>query len=192
MVEIERLDSLYFEWLCNIVDANRENNSYYILLKTLHKREFYGFIPNDSNRINDGKKLRELFIDELGIENDLEYDIYLDALSGPCSCLEMMVALAKRVEDDILFDPVDVDHSKEIFWKMVENLGLIDLDDEHYYDKNGTYICTEALTKMLSRGYCRDGNGGLFPLKWPKEDQRTVEIWYQMSAYLDENYSISE
>ena len=190
MLQIEHIDSLYFEWLCNIVGVNRGDKSYYILLKMLHKREFYGFIPNDGNRMDDGIKLRELFMAESGVDDDRQFDIYLEALSGPCSVLEMMVALAKRIEDDILFDPVDVDHSKLLFWDMVKNLGLIDLDDEHYYEKNGNYICAQNLSRMLERKYRRDGKGGLFPLKWPKEDQRTTEIWYQMSAYLDENYSI--
>ena len=111
MLQIERIDSLYFQWLCDFVNVNKGNKSYYILLKTLHKREFYGFIPNDSNRINDGKKLREIFVSEYGIDDRREYDICIDALSGPCSVLEMMVALAKRIEDDILFDPADEDHS---------------------------------------------------------------------------------
>jgi hypothetical protein len=28
--------------------------------------------------------------------------------------------------------------------------------------------------------------GGFFPLTHPNDDQRKVEIWYQMNAYLDE------
>ena len=28
--------------------------------------------------------------------------------------------------------------------------------------------------------------GGFFPLAFPKEDQTKVEIWYQMSGYLEE------
>jgi hypothetical protein len=33
-----------------------------------------------------------------------------------------------------------------------------------------------------------NGTGGLFPLKMPKVNQRRVEIWYQMSAFIEENF----
>ena len=33
-----------------------------------------------------------------------------------------------------------------------------------------------------------NGTGGLFPLKRPRVNQRRVEVWYQMSEYLMENY----
>ena len=43
---------------------------------------------------------------------------------------------------------------------------------------------------MLAREYSDNGHGGLFPLKNPKKDQRKVEIWYQMTEYINENYPI--
>jgi hypothetical protein len=41
--------------------------------------------------------------------------------------------------------------------------------------------------RLNRRLYTTSGYGGLFPLEEPKEDQRKVEIWYQMMAYLGEN-----
>jgi hypothetical protein len=34
----------------------------------------------------------------------------------------------------------------------------------------------------------KSGLGGMFPLEDPREDQRAIEIWYQMMAYINENY----
>ena len=47
-----------------------------------------------------------------------------------------------------------------------------------------------AVECLLERRYLEDGDGGLFPLKCPRKDQRRVEIWYQMSAWVIENYPI--
>ena len=46
------------------------------------------------------------------------------------------------------------------------------------------------LNKIIDRGYSRRGVGGLFPLKYSKNDQRKVELWYQMHSYLIENYYV--
>jgi hypothetical protein len=47
----------------------------------------------------------------------------------------------------------------------------------------------QILTNLVERTYQKNGKGGLFPLKQPAKDQRRVEIWYQMAAYLNENYN---
>jgi hypothetical protein len=43
-----------------------------------------------------------------------------------------------------------------------------------------------VLMALIYRNYSPSGRGGLFPLRHPDEDQRGVEIWYQMAAYLYE------
>lgn len=49
-------------------------------------------------------------------------------------------------------------------------------------------IYIDMVFKQLnSRYYKSDGFGGLFPLSNPMGDQRYVEVWYQMMAYLAEN-----
>ena len=35
-----------------------------------------------------------------------------------------------------------------------------------------------------------DGEGGIFPLQCPREDQRSVELIIQMNDYIEENYDI--
>ena len=41
---------------------------------------------------------------------------------------------------------------------------------------------------MLSFG--NDGVGGFFPLKYPKRDQKYLEIWYQLEDFVLENYEV--
>jgi hypothetical protein len=64
---------------------------------------------------------------------------------------------------------------------MIKNLGLDQFDDQIPYDWEDV---DEALSALIYRTYDRDGTGGLFPLTHPEEDQRKVEIWYQLNAYL--------
>ena len=47
-----------------------------------------------------------------------------------------------------------------------------------------------GLDGFINRQYEANGEGGLFPLKGVCEDQREVEIWYQMNAYLYEHHGV--
>ena len=51
----------------------------------------------------------------------------------------------------------------------------------------GPFLINEAFQMINERSYAFDGYGGLFPLRKPHQDQRNIEIWYQMQAYLMEN-----
>lgn len=175
----EEIQTEYFQWLCGLVNLDR---GYWILARKLHDKEFYWTVPNDDNRASDGQKLRDIFEDET---------LYSDysCLSGGCSVLEMLIGLAIRIED-ILYDPDNSECLKahDAFWEMLENLGLEDFDDMNYSRLNEDCEVDEILLNLLERTYDRSGRGGLFPLKKAREDQRRVEIWYQMSTYLLENY----
>lgn len=163
--------SRYFDFLCDLVD---KHNMYSELLVVLHRVEFFSLIPNDDNREEDGKQLRKTFIDEEG-QHALSQSDY-----GPCTVLEMLIALAFRLE----FETAQSRWEKttcEWFWILIDNLGLIECG-------NRTDEIKIKVGIFLNRHYNSDGNGGLFPLKNPKKDQRRVEIWYQMSAYIIENY----
>lgn len=179
------IKSKYFKWLCDLVGFD---NNYSILARAMHRKDFYSVIDNDNNRAEDGKNIRELFIKNK--EADLEYseDELEYALGGPCSVLEMLIALAFRMED-ILYECDGVDRSNEYFWLMLRNLGVDTCTNDEITEEQ-VYVIEEILNDFLEREYERDGTGGLFPLKNAKKDQRFVEIWYQMMSYLDENYSI--
>lgn len=173
----------YFEWLFDLVCSGRFSRriSYRNLLTQLHDTEFRYSISKDRNRAEDGKELRHQFA--LIHDEDL-YDTIADALDGPCSVLEMMIALAIRCEEGIMDDPLVGDRTGQWFWGMVNNLGLGSMADSRYDEK---YV-DEVIERFLNREYERNGRGGLFIIKNCKYDLRDVEIWYQMCWYLDTLY----
>ena len=174
----------YFMWLCNLVGVEKDDNTYYMLAKRLHFKEFSWFVPNDDNRAADGIKLRETFVDT----NGLGY-YELDVLEGPCSVLEMLIGLSFRI-NEILSDADSTDDVGPWFWEMVGNLGLGEFNDADYISKGGHFAVELKMLNMIERRYGRNGQGGLFPLRHAKKDQTKVEIWYQMNNYLRENYNV--
>lgn len=167
----------YFDWLFDVVCGNRfsQNVSYRKLLMYLHSVEFRYVIRNDANRAREGIGLRYRFAYEhCTVEGA---DLYLD---DPCSVLEMMVALALHCEEHIMDDPAIGNRTGEWFWRMVTNMGLGSMSDNNF-DKR--YV-RDVVERFLDRDYEPDGRGGLFRVKNPPRDLRTVEIWYQFCWYL--------
>lgn len=173
----------YFEWLCQTILAESDEKSYLKLARCLFNRIFVPIVDHDENRAYDGIELRDEFLREE------EYPKYTD-IPGECSVLEMMIALARRMDFETS-DPYEYvlsDRTAYWFWEMIDNLGLSPFDDECYDELNGEddYV-DSVIDAFVDRRYTKTGVGGLFPLRRPSEDQRRVELWYQMSAYLMEN-----
>ena len=165
----------YLMWLMAQVDCPVE---YSRLMTKLGTRAFTWLVRKDANRAGDGMMLRGRYVNETGAQ--ATEDLFM----RPCSVLEMMIALACRMENDIMYDPEFGNRTPEWFRIMIENLGLDGMDDERYDEE---YV-NNVLNVFLNRTYYMNGSGGLFPLKQPKHNQRRVEIWYQMSEYLVENF----
>lgn len=172
-----RLDEIYFTWLCEIVDAKLHKSpkrTHWRLLKQLFTTEFIWFVANDESRAEDGKNLRhEFFADVHESLDDPHW------MTQPCSVLELLIGMARRLE--FLSDST----TEVWFWHLIDTAGLYiynDSVDDFSNDVN------EIIEKIMWRLYDPDGNGGLFPLRRAEEDQRKVELWYQLNAYLIENY----
>ena len=174
----ELIRNEYFEWLVSIIAQNRYDNdiSYEKLLSYLHSIEFTYSIPRDSNREADGKELRYRFSKINSKHRDAT--LYLD---GPCSVLEMIIALAIRCEESIMDDTRYGDRTSQWFWGMISNLGLGSMTDNSF-DEDYVKYC---VNRFLNREYAPDGRGGLFTIRNCEEDLRKVEIWYQLCWYLD-------
>lgn len=170
MIDSESLNESYLEWLVTKVGGFR----YLSLCEQLFNTEFKWHVPNDDNRDEDGRLLRIDFLDEFELEATDKW------LKTNCSMLELILGVSHRLsyESDIEFDVW--------FWELIENIGLIDFHDLNYTTATQKQI-DRATKRINDRTYEVDGLGGLFPLKNNKEDQRKIEIWYQMSAYLLEN-----
>lgn len=168
------LDELYFTWLYRQVanpDITDPAFTFWKLLKELFTKEFVWLIPNDDNRLEDGKELRIEFIHEEGLT-----EVDRDWIELGCSVLELMVGLARRLSFEAEGQP------HYWFWCMMENIGINRYSDD-WKRFPRTHI-HKVLDRVIFRTYKANGQGGFFPLKHSEQDQRQVELWYQLSAYV--------
>ena len=170
-----KANDVYFGVLCDLVGLHEpiEKCGYFELMYQLYRTEFYSILPNDDNRCTDGIRLR----DKYGFP----------AVNVGCNLLEMLVALAVRCDEDILYSAEQGDRSKDWFWMMITNLGLNKFRDRSFGDAWQYKDVEKIYLKFMNRKYTYDGKGGLFPLKGAKKDQREVEIWYQLASYVLEH-----
>lgn len=168
----EPIENVYFNWLCaKVVRLENPTPSltFWKLLRILHQTEFIWLVSGDDNRVEDGLELRNEFL----LESNFEKDTYW--FYSPCSVFEMLFAFSRRCE-------FATDQPRQLwFWLFLDNLGLKECNDAS--DPDEEYI-SQVLYNFVWRTYAFNGDGGLFPLRNPKHDQRDVEIWYQFSEYL--------
>lgn len=175
----EPLDELYFKWLYEQVASVRHKNparTYWSLIRHLFTKEFFWSVPNDDNRVEDGRNLRYQFSNQLEISPDRDW------MNLNCSMLEMLVALAGRLAFE------DEGGAASWFWELMDNVDLHQCSDAVYNSDNpgiGEHVET-VINNVIERTYLPNGQGGLFPLANPPKDQTKEELWYQMSHYLNE------
>lgn len=168
------LDEAYFTWLYSQVGSVKNRNrakTYWKLLRILHGKEFtWTNIEKDANRAKDGMNLRRDF---LRVNPQFEEDPMWMGMG--CSMLELLVSLASWLA-------FEGDGETDVwFWALIDNLGLLDFTDANPPDE---FTVNYILDKVINRDYARNGAGGLFPLQRTRDDQRKVELWYQLNAYL--------
>lgn len=171
----------YFDWLCEII-APKESaiyiQNYSMLLQTLNLYEYVPDDIRDENRRADGLSLRRWFADIACLSiADIDY-----CLDEPCSMLEMMVALANRCEETIMYDSGRGNRTYVWFREMLSSLNLIEMTND-YFNRE---IVDYRMLIFRTRQYDVNGRGGLFTVMNNDIDMRTLDIWYQMQAYLRE------
>lgn len=168
----------YFLWLCNKVDC-RDRIEYEDVLLLLYSTDFYSLVPYDDNRAFDGLHLRVEYYEETQTHiprHDIRNHI-------PCNLLELILGVAIRMSY-VIFDPAVEDEEDIIhyFWLLISNLRL----------EPGKHMTNSIIIeRFLERQYKPNGEGGLFPLKYPKRNMKNIEIWYQMMEYITELQLIS-
>ena len=171
----EPLDELYFKWLYSAVADPDEKNlsrSYWKLLAHLYSKRFLYLMERDENRISDARDLRRDFIISEAIP-----DVPQEWLEMDCSMLELMMVLAHRLEFEGGGEFYDW------FWELIENLGLSKFTDRQ---RAWQPEVDDVLERVNQRTYNPSGVGGFFPLRGKSvDDQRYVELWYQLSQYLN-------
>lgn len=172
------LEEQYFRWLYSQVGLVKNRNlrtSYFELLRLLHTKEFTWGHPRDENRAQDGKDLRLHFLEETDANAAPGW------LEEPCDMLELLITLARKLE----FQDLEGGSCKDWFWHLLQNIGVNEYNDAVWGPGCEEYI-HDVLDRVIQREYSPRGEGGLFPLDSPlvQDDQREIELWYQLSAYL--------
>lgn len=174
---------MYFQWLGDRVSLGVPGNSFFSLGKILHEIPFRWTVPNDDNRQEDGLALRQ----EYAQEHQEPSGIFFD---GAVSVLEVLVALAIRIDSEIVGRP-GYDDSGRWFREMLRNLDLEDYDDLSIHtDSRAKEDIKDIIETWLSRRFKRNGEGSPFPIRESQRDMRSVELWYQMQLYIGENYEV--
>jgi hypothetical protein len=166
------LDDRYLTWLYGqvaVVRTRKSSRTYWNLFRQLFSTEFAWIVPNDDNRAEDGRELRCEWANNTNAEIDPNW------LSLGCSFLELLIGLSRRLAFET--------DGKEAnwFWILINNLELLGCHDRSNF--NPKYV-EDVTSRVIWRTYDKSGHGGLFPLQRTRNDQRRVEIWYQLSEYL--------
>ena len=173
----------YFTWLVDFIDPDHLiGEDYQPVIVKLFFTNFRwkkGFI-DDRNRAADGLEFRREFVREFyyGEVNERFF-------VRPCSCLEMLIALTKRIEDGIS-SVTTKENMAKWFWIFMVNLGL-DPDDSRVYDSE--YV-ENVIEKWLDREYDPTENGNIFTSFSREIDFRKEPIAVQMNVFLNENLKI--
>jgi len=136
----------------------------------MHNVEFVWLVPNDDNRVEDCRELREEFL----YQKKTKWDISLPWVTF----LEVLVALSRRVAFNAGGD------AESWAWRLIKNLRLNKACDPLTEAK--IKRIEDTLYSLVWRTYHPSGKGGFFPLKYPDKDQTKLEIWDQMNAYIIE------
>ena len=164
----------YFDWLTKQVNPlgarYMHQHMYQSLFLKLFSTEFVWTISGDDNRVKDALDLRREFTGAGAIP--VQFPEFI-------SILEVLVALSRRLAF------LTGGEAPDWAWTLIENLGLAKCHDP-LSTTNHIHI-DEVLDALVWRTYKRNGQGGFFPLqKRTREDQRKIELWYQMQAYVSE------
>jgi hypothetical protein len=165
-----------YDRVCDVRD-HESARSYTNVCNEMQDITFKTLVPRDDNRWNDGLDLRDEFLDHirdraLDREAERAHDV---------SVFEMLVGLAARAR---LLTGMEETEWFSIFLKNLE----LDKCSDQSFDLITRQRVRRILRKFNDRRYRANGYGGLFPLTMPMCDQRDVELWYQLGAYIRENY----
>lgn len=169
----------YFMWLIRSIDPKHViSDDYLPVLEELYLIDFRwsNRFQDDENRAKDGLWLRHIFASERGIETS---EIGIDWKR--CSCLEMLIGIARRIEYEILAIPGE-ENVPKWFWRFIDSLGIGPYED-NVRDLN--YV-DERISLWLDRRYYKNGKGGIFIVNDSYFDMRKMTIWKQMNAVVNE------
>lgn len=181
----------YFEYLVGLirfVPSLDEGNITYTncavnrlkLLKYLYVNPFCPVLSDDENRTKDALELRHDYLVQYELSSSEFEKKQPFSQKKRCNMLEMMVALAKKCEDQIMTNTKLGNRTGFWFWSMVKSLGLINQFDSNISEE----AVQRAIYLFTTRKYDQDGKGGLFTIPKIDINMRSIPIWYQAMYYL--------
>ena len=163
----------YFGWLREQLDSLESGDTYSLLFNTLYSLEYVPLLMMDQNREHDALEMRKQVC---GI-------LHTRPSHAPCSFLEFLAALSFRMH--YICDAPNEWRVKEFFWRLLSNLGL-NLFRNDTWSLGDEERIKDIVTRVNQRTFDSDGAGGLFPMAAPKQNQRNLEVWYQMNQYIQD------
>jgi hypothetical protein len=177
LLGLKDAETEYLNWLVNRLNVVPHKN-YGVLLRELHRWEFWSNVPYDEDRGADGIAIRHTWVDEVGYKGDISF--------GPPRILETIVGIALRIEDRIFGGPWADDWDyKRIFWDLINNLGLTEYDGiltSSEYDQVAT-----LLGNFLGK-VSRDSFPNIFVFSVTPKNLRKMNLWSQMGLYIKEKW----
>lgn len=172
------MSEMYLKWLMNHIDYDNEDDELFIY--DLFLCEFRWKHPNDVNRKTDAFELRRDF----SIDEGLYYSEYEAFKSVKPNCLEVLIALAQRISDDI-FDECESGYGTDgWFWELVKIFGLRRTrlpKTFKYFELTKEFQKGNILSKKVTKRY-QKGNKKVTDL----------EIWYQIADYVSNFYDMED
>lgn len=170
----------YFRWLYGRVCVVRDwesDRSYQMVCDEMQRIPFKVLVAGDENRRSNAADLRDQFLDFI---RDRSLDRVAEREAHEVSIFELLVCLSDEARI------MTGNSREEWFMIFLQNLGLDRFSD----DQDDLIAKTQVrriLSKFNNRRYRANGVGGLFPLDNPMTDQRRIQLWYQLGAYVRQN-----
>ena len=120
---------------------------------------------------------------------ELVNDILNDELCASGTMMELFLILAEKMNYELADSQFESGTGKW-FRELLQNCGLIEAVNDAFEDDRKEEEVHDILTTINFRKFGWDGEGGLFPLRCPRQDQRYTELVIQMNDYIEENYDI--
>lgn len=169
MIESEYFNALYSK-VCN----DSFGTSYRNLLILMYDMKFYPRHSMDLDRWRDGLRLRR----------EMTTKALYDSMPADCNILEMMLALAIGMEEQVMSDPSKGNRMSEWFWEMMASLKISHIDDSVF----NTHTESEAAHKLNAFNcgwYKSNGEGGLFTFT-SNINAPSIPLWDQAIRHMND------
>ena len=174
---------LYYNWLASkISDKCHDSDDFSELLWALFETRFNWRSELDSNWDAEALKMRNSYEAAMG---NISVAVWLN---GQSSMFEVLVAIATKIETEIMGDPYSKeDTTGEWFWTMINSLGFSFFTDDAYNKKGGWN--DDLYVNYIHAYFNADEKHPLFKLE---SFNPTRPIWGQANDWLREHFDFTK